>query len=230
MFSHVCVWRTPHCLLFFYRRRSLSATPTLLSVMVKWIDVQNAVDVVGGMFFRIAESNDVYCTWPDPDEDHISINSFHYTLMDAEHDCYENADGRTTVLITSQSIEHMAMGRPLDVLVWLGPGNEEFDEYGDGGYEAVDLETVVGWLLEKGFIVREPSPDCLYRGDPNMRLLEVRTPYHPRLCWEMLRTRWLPHWKLTNYWWRIAGEGQHHADGLGAKRSREEWEALCDEW
>ena len=215
----------------------MSSWPTLMDVdsdgspLLK--TANDAAFLVSSMFFRIEESHDVYCTWPDPEEHDISISSFHFTLSDAEEDCHENADGLTTVMITSQSIRRMAaienwqweldgvfspMGEPLDVFVRLGDGEVD---------EAVDLETVVGWLLQKGFIVHEPSPGMLLRGDPKMRLLEARIPYHPRLRWEMLRTRWLPHWKLTNFWWRMAGEGQHHANGFGAERSREEWEAMA---
>jgi len=47
---------------------------------------------------------------------------------------------------------------------------------------------------------------------------------YPRLRWKLLRTRWLPNWRITNFWWRSAGEGQHRLGGTGAIRNRNEWE------
>jgi ankyrin repeat protein len=34
-------------------------------------------------------------------------------------------------------------------------------------------------------------------------------------------------WRLTNWWWRVAGEGQHAPDMPGRKRARAEFEADC---
>ena len=34
-------------------------------------------------------------------------------------------------------------------------------------------------------------------------------------------------WKVTNFWWRIAGESQHREGGSGRARAREEFEAEC---
>ena len=44
------------------------------------------------------------------------------------------------------------------------------------------------------------------------------------VAWHTASRTWLKLWKITNFWWRIAGEGQHAPGMPGSKRSRDAFE------
>ena len=41
--------------------------------------------------------------------------------------------------------------------------------------------------------------------------------------WHTLSRKWLPAWRISNFWWKVAGEGQHGKGGRGRKRSLVEY-------
>ncbi len=41
--------------------------------------------------------------------------------------------------------------------------------------------------------------------------------------WHTLSRKWLPAWRISNFWWKVAGEGQHGPGGRGRKRSLVEY-------
>ena len=162
-----------------------------------------------------------------------SQDVFHSTVADATVDGYTNSDGRTSILVTAESVGRMSgvhalkygqwevfgvLGKPLQVYVLLG---YEFD---DDGCKVETLDDVMESMRSRGCKVVEPYPGRRFNDDSFLRYLEVSLCYHPRLRWKLLRTRWLPNWRITNFWWRSAGEGQHSLGGIGAIRNRNEWE------
>ena len=58
-----------------------------------------------------------------------------------------------------------------------------------------------------------------------------RTAVVALLCAHKARLRlraWFRLWRITNYWWRVAGVGQHAEGAPGRKRNREAYEADCE--
>lgn len=49
--------------------------------------------------------------------------------------------------------------------------------------------------------------------------------------WYLLKRKhnFFKRWSIINFWWRVAGENQHSANGRGRIRSREEFEAECSQ-